>query len=221
MANCNGNFRVVPRFMSRRRSRKSWLVERIVRSRDSTFSWLYNSLSISLTVDELKRVYCTIGAFLLITSILFSPALQHLLSNRHLVFLGSISFSMYLLHATMMRTVLAWIVFGLLPSPTIFPNVAVDELDSVVVRVVELNTPSTVMGAKGIVFALWMMLLIFISTIWRDRVDGFSIEFARSVEDIMSGRRSICMPRIGRLLSRNMGDKGIIDEVKEVSIAIA
>jgi len=125
---------------------------------------------------------------------------------------------MYLLHATMMRTVLAWAMFGILPGPTIFPNVAVDELDSVVVRVVEFKTPITLMVVKGVVFASWMMLLIFISATWRDRVDGFSIEFARSVEDIMSGRGSV-MPRIEEFLSRNTVDKENVI-IEEVNVAI-
>lgn len=122
----------------------------------------------------------------------------------------------------MMRTVLAWIMFGVLPQPSIFPNVAVDELDSVVVRVVKLNTPSTLMGVKGVIFASWMMLLISVSTVWRDRVDGFSVDFARSIEDIMSGRRDACVPRLELRLYRNMEskEKGIIEEVKEISAAI-
>lgn len=162
------------------------------------------------------------GAFLLIFSILFSTTLRYLLSNRHLVFLGSISFSMYLLHATLMRTILAWVMFGVLPQPSIFPNVAVDEIDAVVVRVVELNTPSTLMIVKGLVFATWMMSLICFSVVWRDRVDGFSVEFARSIEDIMSGRSENYVPRLELLLYRSTGtkEKGVIEEVKEVSTAI-
>jgi len=118
-----------------------------------------------------------------------------------------------------MRTVLAWIMFGILLRPTTIPNVAVDELDSVVVRVVNFNTPSTLMVVKGLVFTSWMVLLIFIAAVWRDRVDGFSIEFAKSVEDIMSGRRSNYMPRIEGFVARNLRDKEN-GSIQEGNIAI-
>jgi len=61
---------------------------------------------------ELARFWPGLGAQILCTSILLSQDLQNLLSGRFLAYLGSVSFSLYLLHGTLMRTVLAWMTFG-------------------------------------------------------------------------------------------------------------
>jgi hypothetical protein len=61
---------------------------------------------------ELARFWPGIGAQMLCASIMLSPELKNLLSGRVLAYLGSASFSLYLLHGTLMRTVLAWMTFG-------------------------------------------------------------------------------------------------------------
>lgn len=60
----------------------------------------------------LGRFWPGLGAQLLCLSILTSPSLQTLFSSRIPASLGSISYSLYLLHGTLMRTLLAYIVFG-------------------------------------------------------------------------------------------------------------
>jgi peptidoglycan/LPS O-acetylase OafA/YrhL len=54
------------------------------------------------------RFGSTIGALLFITAIIISPFARRLLSTRFPVWLGSISYSVYLLHTLLMRTVLTW-----------------------------------------------------------------------------------------------------------------
>lgn len=61
---------------------------------------------------EFERYWSAIGAQLLCLSVQVSPDLRHQLSNHFFTFLGSISFSMYLLHGPLMRSVLAWMTFG-------------------------------------------------------------------------------------------------------------
>ena len=70
---------------------------------------------LGIIVGDVDR---TIGAFagiLLIISILFSPLLQRYLSNRYFLFLGSISFPLYLLHGTFIRIPLQWAIIWVLP----------------------------------------------------------------------------------------------------------
>ncbi|KAI5288855.1 hypothetical protein KEM54_004782 [Ascosphaera aggregata] len=67
------------------------------------------------------RYWPALGSNILCASILYSSSLRNLLSHRFCTWLGSNSFSIYLLHGILIRTVLTWITFGpkaLLSPPT-------------------------------------------------------------------------------------------------------
>jgi len=113
--------------------------------------------------------YGVVGAIILIFSIHFSPTLQHILSHPFAVFLGSISFPMYLLHSILMRSVLVWVVYGLIPLPP------------------EGQARQTVLV---IAFGLWLVLLIYLSVVWRDRLDGASVVFTKWAEEVMLGKKA-------------------------------
>ena len=61
---------------------------------------------------ELGRAWPGIGAQILCYSVCFSPSLRQALSQKFLLWLGGVSYSLYLLHGPLMRSVLAWLVFG-------------------------------------------------------------------------------------------------------------
>ena len=65
---------------------------------------------------ELGRAWPGIGAQILCYSVCFSPSLRHALSQKFLLWLGGVSYSLYLLHGPLMRSVLAWLVFGPMTS---------------------------------------------------------------------------------------------------------
>lgn len=60
---------------------------------------------------EVSRFWPTIGAQVLTLAIVLSPHLRRALSHRWLLWLGKISFPLYLLHGSLMRSVLAWMLF--------------------------------------------------------------------------------------------------------------
>lgn len=60
---------------------------------------------------EVGRFWPTIGAQLLTLAIVLSPHLRRGLSHRWLLWLGKISFPLYLLHGSFMRSILAWMLF--------------------------------------------------------------------------------------------------------------
>jgi len=60
---------------------------------------------------ELHRTFGSLGALLLILGIIISPDARRLLSAKPLIWLGRISFPIYLLHGTFLRSVLAWLMF--------------------------------------------------------------------------------------------------------------
>ena len=62
--------------------------------------------------SELVRMWASIGSILLVFSLSLSPLLRRLLSQKPLLFLGRISFPIYLLHGTMLRTIFAWVLFA-------------------------------------------------------------------------------------------------------------
>ncbi|PVI01339.1 hypothetical protein DM02DRAFT_359805 [Periconia macrospinosa] len=59
----------------------------------------------------------SIGLIFISFGIVLSPFLQKLLSSKYLLFLGRMSFAVYLLHHSMMKTVLAWMLYGIHTKP--------------------------------------------------------------------------------------------------------
>jgi hypothetical protein len=62
--------------------------------------------------DNIDRTYGSIGGILLVASIIISPHARWLLSRKPLKWLGKVSFAIYLVHGTIVRTVFAWVMFG-------------------------------------------------------------------------------------------------------------
>ena len=56
--------------------------------------------------------WTTLGDQLFVVSIMFSPELQRLFSHPLMVWLGSISFPIYLLHGCIIRTFMIWLLYG-------------------------------------------------------------------------------------------------------------
>lgn len=76
-------------------------------------SWLYDMgvrYLPDVTVDALDRTYGSLGGILLILGILVSPHARWVCSRRPLLWLGKVSYAIYLLHGLMMRTVFAWVL---------------------------------------------------------------------------------------------------------------
>jgi len=61
---------------------------------------------------DMGRYWCGIGAQVLCFSVYFSPDLRALFNMPFLTWLGSISFSLYLLHGPLIRSLLVWMIFG-------------------------------------------------------------------------------------------------------------
>ena len=57
------------------------------------------------------------GLMFIAFGIVLSPFLQKALSSKYLLFFGRMSFAVYLLHHSMMKTVLAWMLYGVHTKP--------------------------------------------------------------------------------------------------------
>lgn len=69
-------------------------------------------LAIFPTNANFGRFWAGIGAQILCFAVLFSPSMRRALSNRYLLWLGGVSFPLYLLHGPLMRSVMAYMLFG-------------------------------------------------------------------------------------------------------------
>ena len=68
-----------------------------------SFGWLYNALTLGLGFDQ-DIFFRSLGAFFILLALLNSRSFKAFLSNKAMVFLGSISFSMYLMHMIVLGT---------------------------------------------------------------------------------------------------------------------
>lgn len=66
---------------------------------------------------EFSRYYAGLGVNILATGILFNNTAKRLLSNSLLLYMGKLSFAIYLLHAPLIRTVLTYGLFGFSTRP--------------------------------------------------------------------------------------------------------
>ena len=69
-------------------------------------------LKIFPTQGDMARTWGSVGGALLLFAILISPHARRALSRPPLLWLGHVSFPIYRLHGTFMRSLMAWLVFA-------------------------------------------------------------------------------------------------------------
>lgn len=62
---------------------------------------------------DVPRYFTAFGLELIVLGIHFSPTMRNLLSNPTLLWLGRNSFAVYLLHGSLIRSVLTWMLYGI------------------------------------------------------------------------------------------------------------
>jgi peptidoglycan/LPS O-acetylase OafA/YrhL len=102
-----------------------------------------------------------LGAFALLAIILVRPELQRLLSNRVLVFIGGISFAVYLTHYLVLHSLGDW-AYVLMRQAAHGPNMA-----ALVATIVTL----------GVTLA--------VSIFWKKYVDDMSVRVSRRMADVL------------------------------------
>jgi hypothetical protein len=138
----------------------------------------------------------TIGAFagiFLIFSILFSASLRRFLSLPPFVWLGSISFPLYLLHGTFIRLPLAYILFKFLPR---FPSLNIigivpdwDDIDVIIFHCWAFKCKFVV----GVVWTLWLAVLLAFCKLWKEYVDILGVQFSKFAEEVVLGKREVSL----------------------------
>lgn len=146
-------------------------------SQDAAWSRFLYDLGTNITPghSELARFWPGIGAQILCASIMVSQTLRQLLSGELLAYLGGISFSLYLLHGTLMRTVLAWMTFG----PAILSGR-------------DLVPPSGYYAQPGdgwflLILPLFLAFLMAVVHIWSVKVEPIFARATKNLEDLVTG----------------------------------
>lgn len=104
-----------------------------------------------------------LGLELVSAGIVLSPGvLQRALSSRYLLFLGRMSFAVYLLHGPLMKTTLAWMVYGVRVPP-----------DQIGLDGSTIVTRLTYPGHLALVAwqVVWLPMLYGIASLWMAYVD--------------------------------------------------
>jgi hypothetical protein len=156
--------------------------------------WWFVSMSSWLIVGEMHRYMAALSSVLLIVAILYSPALRRQLSHPYLVFLGGISFPMYLLHGTLIRTVLVWLLYGI-PQEKVESIAQLNENGEIVTITITYPESFIWKIARPMAWIGWTALVIFLSVLWKNRIDSLSVKVGKTMEDVMSGKRPLFPPK--------------------------
>ena len=141
--------------------------------------------------SELSAVTCAwaaLSASFITLSVMFSPPLQRLFSHRHLLFLGSISYPMYLLHGTLLRIILVRLLKGQSITKT------VTSLNEVGAEILIVQTDFLALIWASLKCLVWMGILVCASVLWRNHIDVAIVRFTKTMEGRMTGNGASTVP---------------------------
>ena len=132
---------------------------------------------------DMARVWGSVGCMVLLLGIQISPHARRLLSRRPLLWLGKVSFPIYLLHGTFMRSLLAWFTFaGQTPKPFEVPTGANGET----VSIHRYPQPGNFRMYVSIVLSMAAMLVA--AHYWAKNVEPVFGKITKRAEDLMFGK---------------------------------
>lgn len=145
---------------------------------------------------DYPRFSTAFGLHLISMGLHCSPLLRDLLSNRWFLWLGKQSFAVYLLHGTLLRTVLCWMVYGF----TVLPDHKDDEGKIVPTH---FERPS---GLRVLVcLPFWLPLNYAAAVVWTTYVDPWCarvtekmVNFVKDDKEILGSERLLDPTKEGR-----------------------
>ena len=148
-------------------------------------SWSKNLAQIGHFIfpgQDYWRYWTSIGAQLITLAVVISPRMQEILSHPALVWLGSVSLPLYLIHGPLVRSLLAWMLFGW-QKPVSYYNqdMAGKPMDSWERR----SFPDG--WVFCIVLPVFLLVLLWASHLWTAWVDPWCAFMTKRIEEVMSG----------------------------------
>jgi len=130
---------------------------------------------------DISRFWAGLGAQLLCLSIHVSPELQHLLSSKTLGYLGSVSFSLYLLHGPLMRSVLACITF----APAVLTGAKLID---------DIYYPLPSSASFLFILPVFGVFLMMAVHLWSTIVEPIFAKWTKDLEELATGTREVRSP---------------------------
>lgn len=137
---------------------------------------------------NIGRRYSALGVDLIIFAIYISPTTKEFLSSSILLWLGKQSFAVYLVHGTLLRTVLCWMLYGITGQPWEGQptdgngNPILDEQGEPLHPQWIPLRPGWVVGIS---IPAWIVLVYLSASMWTRYVDPFCAKMAQKLEKMM------------------------------------
>ena len=145
---------------------------------DILLQWHYK---IAPANAEVQRFFPSLGAQLLILTSVLSPHMRRMLSHRYFIWLGKISFPLYLLHGSIMRTVLAWLLFSRSELAEM-PERAGEQ------TYILLKYPIPGYTMFFVSLPVFFVILFSLTHLWSQKVEPYFGIITKNAENIMFGK---------------------------------
>lgn len=126
---------------------------------------------------NIGKRYTALAIDLIILAIFFSPSTKDFLSNRLLLWLGKQSFAVYLIHGTMLRVVLCWMLYGISGQPWEGSEARTDDQRDWI----PIRSP----GVVVVSIPIWIGLVYLLAALWTAYVDTFCASLTQKLERAM------------------------------------
>lgn len=140
---------------------------------------------------NIGKRYTALGVDLIILAIFFSPSTREFLSNRLLLWFGKQSFAVYLVHGTMLRVILCWMLYGISGQPWEGEEAMTDDDRDWL----PLRPPWVV----GISIPVWIGLVYAVAAAWTAYVDPFCASMTAKIERavfVEDGKDPVSLPAV-------------------------
>ncbi|KAF2439482.1 hypothetical protein P171DRAFT_370050 [Karstenula rhodostoma CBS 690.94] len=131
----------------------------------ATMKYVFASIFPKSAQFSMPRLIGSTGALILCFAILISPHMRRALAVKPLRWLGKLSFPIYLLHGTVMRTVLAYVVFAGQPLQAFPLEKPTEDRESIY----RYAAPGTARIAMGII--LMGVVTLYASHVWANNFE--------------------------------------------------
>ncbi|KAI9804833.1 MAG: hypothetical protein M1825_001201 [Sarcosagium campestre] len=125
---------------------------------------------------DYPHYFSAAGLDLIAMGIYLSPKAKEILSSRYLLWLGRYSFAVYLIHGTLLRTVLTWMLYGISGQPWI------ETVNDAGEKVNPAWLPRRGPLAFCISIPVWICIVYGAAYLWTTYVDALCVRITQRVE---------------------------------------